>query len=154
MSIPDVAQKHGIGFTRARQEILRAGVKLRTRAEGIALAAWKISRALTGKTRPAFTHGHIEKLRRSALERGDMLARGTTRRTRGYVGITRGANKYRNEHRLIMEQRIGRKLSFNEVVHHRDGNKHNNNPDNLEVMSRAEHTRLHRHLAKFAYAKS
>lgn len=29
------------------------------------------------------------------------------------------------------------------VVHHKDGNKVNNHPDNLELMSNAEHTKLH-----------
>jgi hypothetical protein len=30
-----------------------------------------------------------------------------------------------------------------ETLHHRDGNKGNNRLDNLEVISRAEHSRLH-----------
>lgn len=46
-------------------------------------------------------------------------------------------------HRLIVERRIGRKLSFNEVVHHVDGDSRNNNSDNLEVMTRSEHSSLH-----------
>ena len=27
--------------------------------------------------------------------------------------------------------------------HHKDGDKHNNSPENLEVMTQAEHMRLH-----------
>ena len=50
------------------------------------------------------------------------------------------------EHREKMEQYLGRKLEKNEVVHHKDGNRHNNDLDNLEVMSRSEHTRLHNRL--------
>lgn len=46
-------------------------------------------------------------------------------------------------HRLIVERRIGRKLFFNEVVHHVDGDPSNNNSDNLVVMSRSEHSSLH-----------
>lgn len=46
-------------------------------------------------------------------------------------------------HRLIAEQKIGRKLKPNEVVHHIDGDKLNNDPDNLCVMTRGEHARLH-----------
>jgi len=49
----------------------------------------------------------------------------------------------RAEHRLVMEERLGRALSFNEVVHHKDGNTLNNAPDNLEVMDRADHVRSH-----------
>jgi HNH endonuclease len=48
-----------------------------------------------------------------------------------------------DEHRLVMEQHLGRKLTSNEVVHHKDGDKFNNSLDNLEVMSRAEHSRMH-----------
>lgn len=47
-------------------------------------------------------------------------------------------------HRVIVEQREGRTLARNEVVHHVDRNKLNNDPANLVLLSRAEHTRLHR----------
>lgn len=47
------------------------------------------------------------------------------------------------EHRHIMQLHLGRKLSFNEVVHHIDGNKRNNNLSNLEVMTRSEHIKHH-----------
>jgi len=46
-------------------------------------------------------------------------------------------------HRVVAEQGLGRKLKRNEVVHHLDGNKLNNDPDNLIVMTRQEHSRLH-----------
>ncbi len=49
----------------------------------------------------------------------------------------------KDQHRLLMEQHLERTLTFNEVVHHKDGNKSNNDLDNLEVMTRSEHTRLH-----------
>lgn len=46
-------------------------------------------------------------------------------------------------HRVLAEQKIGRKLVNGEIVHHVDRNKLNNNLDNLEVMTRSEHMRLH-----------
>lgn len=49
----------------------------------------------------------------------------------------------RHEHRVIAEQILGRPLLRNEIVHHIDGNKHNNNPKNLLVMTQSEHVRLH-----------
>lgn len=40
---------------------------------------------------------------------------------------------YVREHRLVMEEVLGRYLDPAEVVHHRDRNKQNNRPDNLRV---------------------
>lgn len=36
-------------------------------------------------------------------------------------------------YRSIAEKRLGRKLKKGEVVHHKDGNQHNNKPSNLQV---------------------
>lgn len=60
-------------------------------------------------------------------------------------GAGKGYRKFhgRHEHRVVAEQMIARPLHPDEVVHHKDGNKRNNHPDNLEVMLRAEHSRMH-----------
>lgn len=41
---------------------------------------------------------------------------------------------YIAEHRLVMERVLGRYLSPLEVVHHKDGNKQNNAPENLQLF--------------------
>lgn len=41
----------------------------------------------------------------------------------------------RLEHRLVMEAILGRPLWGDENVHHKDGNRLNNDPDNLELWS-------------------
>ena len=51
--------------------------------------------------------------------------------------------KKRSVHVLLMEQILGRPLKGNEVVHHINGDKHDNRPENLMVMTRAEHNTLH-----------
>ena len=52
-------------------------------------------------------------------------------------------NKRIDEHRLVMENKLKRTLSRQEVVHHIDGNKRNNSIQNLQLMSLSEHSRLH-----------
>lgn len=62
---------------------------------------------------------------------------------------TKKSSTYKTEggvlkHRKVMQQELGRRLGTNEVVHHIDHNRKHNNPENLEVMTREEHSRLHR----------
>ena len=61
----------------------------------------------------------------------------------GYKMVRHG-KWYITEHRLKMENHIGRKLTKNEVVHHWDKNRLNNNLDNLCLMrSQSAHRKLH-----------
>ena len=60
----------------------------------------------------------------------------------GYVQMySEGGTKL--QHRVIMEKHLGKRLKSNECVHHINHDKTDNRIENLEIMSRAEHTRLH-----------
>lgn len=45
-------------------------------------------------------------------------------------------------HRWVMEQHLGRKLNRNEVVHHINGDPHDNRIENLQIMSQSDHMKL------------
>jgi DNA-directed RNA polymerase subunit RPC12/RpoP len=58
-----------------------------------------------------------------------------------------GAKKTVLEHRFIMECKLGRYLKDEECVHHIDGNKANNNPNNLMLFNNnSEHMKYHNNL--------
>lgn len=83
--------------------------------------------------------------RKCVLPRG-----GITKRSNGYVWVKDwthpSANKqgYVYQHRVAAEKVIGRYVESWEVVHHKDRNRTNNDPSNLEVLSQYEHACRHK----------
>ena len=61
-----------------------------------------------------------------------------------YPRFTRGKYKGKFVHQVVMETWLGRPLVDGEAVHHIDGDKTNNDIDNLALMTLSGHARLHR----------
>lgn len=51
--------------------------------------------------------------------------------------------RYAYEHVIVLMQKIGRALTEDEVVHHVNGDRHDNRPENLVLLTRSEHAALH-----------
>lgn len=78
----------------------------------------------------------------------DHNGRPAVRDARGYIRVWQPDHPkaFRNgwvlEHRIVMEKVLGRLLETNEHVHHINGQKWDNRPENLAVLGHAEHSTL------------
>ncbi len=70
----------------------------------------------------------------------------------GRIGVFVPGHPYANNrgyvlrYRYVMEQHLGRVLSPDETIHHKNGNSLDDSLANLEVLSRSDHARLHNNL--------
>ena len=60
---------------------------------------------------------------------------------------------YAYEHRLVAEAKLGRRLLASEQIHHVDGDKGNNDPENLEVMESTLHHQIQHRKPGSKYAR-
>lgn len=95
--------------------------------------------------RPCAHCGETRQIRPGRLHCSQSCAnhsRGINPKTTRYRTITVNGVKM-HEHRWVLEQKLGRPLRPGEVTHHKNHDKLDNRPENLEVMTASEHGRLH-----------
>lgn len=140
-------QKHKIGVSNSGKKM---SVKQRKLLSKIHKEAYKTGKRVNpwlGKRNEDIIQGRKEWLKnfqpKPLNERSNS---GRVMTNTGYIKIFDiPRKKYILEHRLIMEQHIGRELYPDEDVHHIDSNKTNNNLDNLILFpSRSAHIKFHR----------
>lgn len=74
---------------------------------------------------------------------------GRNKMSTGYIRIRTVNKDYQLEHRVLIENKLGRKLLPSEVVHHIDFNKANNDLENLLVFdNQSAHIKHHQQLKK------
>jgi len=120
----------------------------------------RMSAAQLGKTHSAETKAKMSASRRGVSKSPDTIAKirsaqafplGSKNVTgEGYIQVKASQEPdapnggWEYEHRVVAAQMLARPLDAEEVVHHLDGNKQNNDPANLHVFeSNSAHRRHH-----------
>lgn len=167
LSVSEISDKYGCHRDTVRKALKRFGVPMRgttvmplTYSQRQELMKLYVEQGLStrqvGKIL-GLSHDCVSKrLKKMGIQVEDRLTALSSKRNpcwkngvtcgNGYVTHSSKLNPdtYRErEHRLVMERYVGRKLKPGEVVHHIDGNKKNNHINNLALMDRTAHTRLH-----------
>ncbi len=136
-SLSEIGSRIGLSVVAVKNRIRRAGGSMRDRKQAVSLRAAKGTSSRNRSSGSEHYNWH-----------GGRLNRG------GYVYLLRPGHPravmrgYVPEHILVVEASIGRPLEPGGVVHHVNGIRNDNRPDNLQVMTRAEHVRIHKPRSK------
>lgn len=140
--LPENNPFFGKTHTDETKEKLRRSDKSYTKTEEFRLTMKEANKKYGSNTKPVYDCW-VEKYGEQRADELDALRREKWRAKRnpekkGYV-------KYRgrHEHRIVMEQILGRPLTYDDVIHHIDGNPTNNNPTNLLLTNRHDHPKIH-----------
>lgn len=144
MSVNQIEKATGISASTVWRRVKKAGVvRNPSDATRLAISQGRGAARLRGRGLLMSPEGEA-RFRQAAKLARLQKARGWRITSQGYVEYTIGEHAGRRVHCVIMERRIGRRLLSDEIVHHIDGDKQNNDESNLALMTMSAHARIHR----------
>ena len=150
LSGSELAKLAGVSSVAVITALKKEGATIRPLSEAMTLShnkpgmAEKFSELATGRK-----HSEETKSKLGSIVGPDhpLWRGGLTVSSGGYLQFTaskaNGAHAGKLLHQVICEWKEGRPIPDGHHVHHLDGNKLNNHPENLVSMSAADHARLH-----------
>jgi hypothetical protein len=150
LSSTEISKKCGITSTQVLRVLSSVDAEIRCASENKKLSCnkpefkEKMRNSRLGKS---LSETAKEKLAERIGEKSPLWKGGITISS-GYLQFTgskaNGDNAGKAIHTIIAEWIYGRKVKNGEHVHHIDGNKLNNNPENICILSASEHAKLHK----------
>jgi hypothetical protein len=152
-SVKDVGKMFGLSTGKAFYELRDAGCQFRKKGvpEGWHPTSESIAKIVSktkGQKRSAETKARMSEAKKSKYN--GMNGYGHTKvHNTGYILAYAPLHPFANScgyvmlHRLLVERKIGRYLSQDEVVHHKNKIRNDNRLENLVVMDRSAHMSMH-----------
>ena len=150
-SIHDIATKLGRGEATVLRYLCLYNIGRRSRNQRLGThlsknTKKKISDANLGRHPSPETRKKLSKAHKGKRYKGCL---GVVLNKQGYVLVRDPknpmslSNGYVPEHRLVMSKKTGRKLEKTEIVHHKNGKRTDNREENLVLLDRSGHTKMH-----------
>jgi len=150
MSSTQIAESIGTSPTHVLRVLAKIGVKTRsatlnkTLSHSRACVREKLRNSATSRK---LSEAAKDKLRALSGKKNSGYISGITLNKHGYLVFSRSSSNGdlagKALHVCIAEWLYGRRMKKGEHVHHIDGNKLNNHPENLAILNHSDHAKLH-----------